>query len=205
MFESTAFEDFKNHIIEKHEEGRDYIVCPLARCRTPVRDLVSHFKAKHPTEKMPIGVQLKATVWRDPKKPRGKGKFKETVKKFKSGSIISNKMNGKVINYRSGYEREVCGYLELLPEVVAYDVETIKIPYWFQGKRYKYIPDFQIVMTNGGIEIWEVKPATQTTWPKNEAKWKAAEEYCRIRGWKFMVLTEVGMGKLKHKVRRLNG
>jgi hypothetical protein len=47
----TEFEEFKNHIIEKHEEGRDYVICPLERCKTPVRDIKMHFKVKHPSEK----------------------------------------------------------------------------------------------------------------------------------------------------------
>jgi hypothetical protein len=28
------------------------------------------------------------------------------------------------------------------------------------------------------------------TWGINTAKWKAAEEYCRDRGWKFQIFTE---------------
>ena len=33
--------------------------------------------------------------------------------------------------------------------------------------------------------IQEVK-----TWGVNEAKWKAAEEYCKDRKWEFKILTE---------------
>ena len=63
---------------------------------------------------------------------------------------------------------------------------------------------------NGKIEtvMIEVKPKAQTQEPKkqkkitkryinevftygvNQAKWKAAEEYCADRGWKFMIMTE---------------
>jgi hypothetical protein len=28
------------------------------------------------------------------------------------------------------------------------------------------------------------------TWGKNQSKWKAAEEYCKDRGWKFQIITE---------------
>jgi len=28
------------------------------------------------------------------------------------------------------------------------------------------------------------------TYAKNTAKWKAAEEYCRKKGWKFKILSE---------------
>ena len=32
------------------------------------------------------------------------------------------------------------------------------------------------------------------TWGINEAKWKAAEEYCKDRGWKFKIMTEKELG-----------
>jgi len=32
------------------------------------------------------------------------------------------------------------------------------------------------------------------TWGKNEAKWKAAENYAKDRGWRFMVFTEKHLG-----------
>ena len=28
------------------------------------------------------------------------------------------------------------------------------------------------------------------TWGINEAKWKAAESYCEIKGWKWQIITE---------------
>ena len=33
-----------------------------------------------------------------------------------------------------------------------------------------------------------------TNWGINEAKWKAAEEYCKDRKWKFSVITEDQLG-----------
>jgi hypothetical protein len=32
------------------------------------------------------------------------------------------------------------------------------------------------------------------TWGVNEAKWKAADAYCKDRGWKFVVVTEKDLG-----------
>jgi hypothetical protein len=32
------------------------------------------------------------------------------------------------------------------------------------------------------------------TWGKNEAKWKAAREYAKDRGWEFVILTEKELG-----------
>jgi hypothetical protein len=60
--------------------------------------------------------------------------------------------------------------------------------------------------------VWEVKPKKQAqppqprsrvtkqyinevvTWGINEAKWKAAQEFCKDRGWEFKVLTEDDLG-----------
>ena len=45
------YESYKSHILENHEEGREYVICPLTRCGCPVRCVRTHFKAKHPHEK----------------------------------------------------------------------------------------------------------------------------------------------------------
>lgn len=80
-------------------------------------------------------------------------------------------------------------------------------------KKRQYFPDFiaKIKNRNGTIDIWliEVKPHKETipprksnrkakktviyeerTWQVNTAKWKAAQNYCDRKGWKFKILTE---------------
>jgi hypothetical protein len=88
-----------------------------------------------------------------------------------------------------------------------------------KGKTSRYFPDFVIkkrIDENKYQKIMiEVKPKNQTTAPDpsrrnktptgrvlrrylreaatysiNEAKWKAAEKYCRERGWSFLIMTE---------------
>lgn len=194
--EFTEYDNFKSHIVEEHEESRDYVLCPLQRCGAPVRDVKSHFKAKHPYDKLPACKQMKSIIWRDVK---GK-KIKHKVH-FKEGTFDSTKMNGKQIHYRSGFERDVYQCLELLTEVVAYDAEKVEIPYWYAGERHIYRVDLQIAFTDTSIELWEVKPADQTSDPKNIAKWKAAKEYCLTRGWIFQVITEKELKKLQNKIR----
>jgi len=195
--EFTEFEAFKTHITEEHEEGRDYVLCPLQRCQAPVRCLKTHFKVKHPREKMPPVKQTKAIIWKD---MHGK-KLKHRRPNFIDGDFVSQKMNGKEIHYRSGYERQVYECLEQLPDIVAYDTETLEIPYYLKGERHNYIPDLQIIFADGHIELWEIKPASQTSSPKNTAKRAAAIEYCAIRGWKFQTITEKGIEMLKNRVR----
>ncbi len=82
--EYEEFPKFKEHVVDSHEEGTDYVRCPLGRCQAPVRDVKLHFKARHPSEKkLPKGTYpLKATIWRDIKK----GKIKKRKPNFITGS-----------------------------------------------------------------------------------------------------------------------
>ena len=116
--------------------------------------------------------------------------------------------------YRSGWEHEVMKWCDSNPNVKRWWSEEVAIPYRkpTDGKVHRYFPDFWIQIRNSqGIKegiLIEVKPKAQTNPPKkksritkrylrevytygiNEAKWKAATEYCKDRGWKFQILTE---------------
>ena len=132
----------------------------------------------------------------------------------------TNKYLGDPTNiwYRSLWERRVMVYLDENSSVVEWSNEEIVIPYLspVDNRAHRYFPDFFVRLRNkqGLIEstIIEVKPASQTkppkpqkkatrkyitevmTWGVNEAKWKAADEYCKDRGWKFVVVTEKDLG-----------
>ena len=73
--------------------------------------------------------------------------------------------------------------------------------------------DFLMVDTKDQVTLVEVKPFKQTKPPRktkkktqktflfetktfdtNSAKWQAAEEYCRVRRWKFLIITEKELG-----------
>lgn len=198
--EFEGYDEYKTHIVENHEEGREYVICPLVRCGAPVRDVRLHFKAKHPSEKeVPKVGQMKALVWKD-QSTRG-GKLKQRKPKFREGYLISSKNGGKEMHYRSGYECEVYECLECLPEIVKYDVEPFKVQYTFDGEVHEYNPDLSVLFDDGHVEIWEIKPANQTSLPRNTAKWSACQQHCETRGWNFMVLTEKGIGKLKMQAK----
>lgn len=132
----------------------------------------------------------------------------------------TNKYLGDPTNiwYRSLWERRVMVHLDGNPNVIEWSNEEIVIPYLspVDGKWHRYFPDFfvRIRNKNGLTEsmILEVKPKSQSVPPKvqskvtkryirevatygiNEAKWKAADEYCKDRKWKFMVITEDQLG-----------
>jgi len=122
------------------------------------------------------------------------------------------------IIYRSSWEARVMTWLDKEPSVVSWASEELVIPYISpaDGKRHRYFPDFLVKVRNkeGKLNtmLIEVKPKKQAmepvrksrvtkayiqevvTYSINQAKWKAAEEFCLDRGWEFKVLTEEHLG-----------
>ena len=118
------------------------------------------------------------------------------------------------IVYRSGWEKRVMQMLDENTTVLKWSSEEVIIPYIspIDNKRHRYFVDFYVEARapNGSIKkmLLEVKPAAQTQPPKspkrktkryisevmtygvNEAKWKAAKEYCLDKGWEFRIITE---------------
>jgi len=122
------------------------------------------------------------------------------------------------IVYRSSWELKLMTYLDSHNDIVTWGSEELFIPYRspIDNKIHRYFPDFIVTKINkeGKKEtaLIEVKPAAQTkppkkqekvtrkyitevtTWGINEAKWKAANEYCKDRGWSFHIFTERELG-----------
>jgi len=122
------------------------------------------------------------------------------------------------IIYRSSWECRVMNWLDKNPNIISWASEEVVIPYKspVDGKMHRYFPDF-VVKSRGKdgstkTMMIEVKPKKQTiepkvqrrvtkqyitevtTWGVNQAKWKAATEYCLDRGWQFMLMTEDHLG-----------
>ena len=126
------------------------------------------------------------------------------------------KYKGNVQNiiYRSSWELKFMKYCDSNANILEWGSEEIFIPYTspVDGKRHRYFPDFYIrVKTKTGVlkkYLVEVKPQYQTreptkkqkitkqyvseviTYSVNQAKWKAAEEFCKDHLWEFIILTE---------------
>jgi hypothetical protein len=146
-----------------------------------------------------------------------KGKFKPN-NPFKYSGDPTN------IIYRSSWELKVMMFLDSHPNVLKWGSEEIAIPYEspIDGRIHRYFPDFFVEQINkdGRKEklLIEVKPKHQTVAPNlgnkltpkgmiskkylnevmtygvNQAKWKAAIELCKDRGWKFQIITEDHLG-----------
>ena len=122
--------------------------------------------------------------------------------------------NASNIIYRSLWERKFMVYCDNNNKILEWGSEEIVLPYRspIDNKVHRYFPDFytKVKESNGKIKryIIEIKPKKQTVEPKmkkrktkgyiyevyeyarNQAKWKAAEEFCKDRMWEFKVLTE---------------
>lgn len=109
-------------------------------------------------------------------------------------------------------------YCDLNENILEWGSEEIVIPYRspLDSRVHRYFPDFYIKVRekNGSVQryIIEIKPKRQckepkvrkektkkyiyevTEYAKNQAKWKAAEDYCEDRKWQFKVLTEDDLG-----------
>lgn len=118
------------------------------------------------------------------------------------------------IIYRSGWELRVMRYLDSNPAIIEWRSEEIAIPYIspVDNRFHRYFPDFIVKAKrrDGSIVtmMLEVKPKAQTiepkpqtkrtkkyltevmTWGVNQAKWRAAQEYCLDQGWEFKLITE---------------
>jgi hypothetical protein len=140
-----------------------------------------------------------------------KGKYQPSFPKKYKGDPTN-------IIYRSLWERKFMVYCDLNEKVLEWGSEEMFV--WYRSpidsKPHRYFPDFYIKVqeSTGQIKKYliEIKQKTHTTPPpkqqrqtkeylyeayeyaKNQAKWKAAEEWCADRGYEFKVLTENELG-----------
>ena len=119
---------------------------------------------------------------------------------------------------RSSWERKFCMWADRKDNVVSWASEEINIPYISpkDNRVHKYYTDFLIKVkeSNNRIKTYvvEVKPKKQTMPPKkrsritksyiyecqtyavNQAKWKAASEFCKDNRIEFKIITEQELG-----------
>jgi hypothetical protein len=139
--------------------------------------------------------------------------------KFKPENPDKYKGDASNIVYRSGWEKRVMDWCDTNRNVIEWSSEEIVIPYRspVDNRVHRYFTDFYVVVLdakgNRQTMILEVKPKAQTqeptppkrktkryinevfTWGVNQAKWRAAEEFCKDRGWQFRLITETDLFK----------
>lgn len=118
----------------------------------------------------------------------------------------------KVI-WRSTWERKLMRKCDDNSKIIKWASEEIIIPYYnpVKKRKAKYYPDFYMELidkdNNRKKLLIEVKPLKETMppkykrrtknaliaealWSQNQAKWKAAREFCLDHGWEFQLMTE---------------
>ena len=141
--------------------------------------------------------------------------------RYQPNNPLKYKGNFRNIIYRSLWELKFMKYCDSNPNILEWGSEEFCLPYRspLDNKVHRYFPDFYIkVRENNGMVkkyVIEIKPKKQCIEPKpqkkktrtyiyevreyakNQAKWKAAEEYCLDRGYEFKILTEKELGIAK--------
>ena len=138
--------------------------------------------------------------------------------KYKVRAPYKYKGNPTKVVYRSSWELKFMNYCDTNINILEWGSEEVYM--WYRSpvdnRPHRYFPDFYIKVRekDGTIKkyIIEVKPQRQTKPParpkrqtkgylreafeyaKNQAKWKAANEWCLDRGFEFKILTEKELG-----------
>ena len=143
--------------------------------------------------------------------------------KRKYTPIYPEKYTGDPTNIimRSSWETKFALWCDKNPSVIKWNSEETIVPYVCptDNQWHRYFIDFKIQIRDksGNLKTYlvEIKPDKQTrppevpsrktkrflleaaTYMKNEAKWKAATNFAKDRGWEFIILTEHHLGMNK--------
>ena len=136
-----------------------------------------------------------------------------SLNKFAKGKFLlknpSKYVGNKEPTYRSSWEWSFMRFCDSNDSVQKWASEAIQIPYRdpLTGRQTIYVPDFFIQYVDKKnrmiVELIEIKPASQTLiervgknkfnqaqFVKNQAKWSAANLWCKQQGIKFRILNE---------------
>jgi hypothetical protein len=144
----------------------------------------------------------------------------ESIKsRYKPSYPKKYKGNPNNIICRSSWERKFCTWCDLNENILEWGSEEFSIKYFdpVKNKVRRYYPDFiiKVAEKTGSIKTYviEIKPKKQTmppnpnpkkktkswlnevyTWETNNAKWKAANEFCKDHLLEFKIITEDELG-----------
>lgn len=139
--------------------------------------------------------------------------------KFKTKNTSKYQGNPDEIYYRSSWELSVMLWCDSNPNITKWSSEELVIPYLCptDNRIHRYFVDFRITFNEKSTYLIELKPQKYTIPPqqkstnkrarkqyltevinyvKNQAKWKAADEFAKKQGATFQVWTEETLGQL---------
>ena len=138
------------------------------------------------------------------------------MSKFARGKFVMTSpkkyVGTKQPTYRSSWEWSFMRFCDTNESVVKWASEAISIPYRdpLTGRNTIYVPDFFIQYVDKlgkmHVELIEIKPASQqllervgknkynqAQYIKNQAKWAAAQIWCKQQGIRFRVINQNDM------------
>jgi len=138
------------------------------------------------------------------------------MSRFARGKFVPTRpakyVGNKSPTYRSSWEWAFMRFCDNNDNILKWASEAVQIPYRdpLTNRNTVYVPDFfiQYIDKDGRMltELIEVKPANQTLlekvgrnksnqmqYVKNQAKWQAAQAWCKSQGIKFRVLNETDL------------
>ncbi len=138
------------------------------------------------------------------------------MSKFARGKFVPTRPDKYVGNksptYRSSWGGAFMRFCDNNDNILKWASEAVQIPYRdpLTNRNTIYIPDFfiQYIDKDGKMltELIEVKPANQTLlekvgrsrnnqlqYVKNQAKWQAAQAWCKHQGIRFRILNETDL------------
>jgi hypothetical protein len=147
--------------------------------------------------------------------PKSNGSAKDKKSKGTFDEYNPKKYVGSYpIIYRSSWELKFMRTVEFNSNVKSWTSESVCVPYVLQekckktgkiiSKRHNYYPDFTVILHDGKKFLVEVKPKSQSPtanmdmekikrspvlW-KNFNKWLSAVAFCKLNGYRFIVVTE---------------
>lgn len=111
--------------------------------------------------------------------------------------------------FESTLERDYLLLLNFNNHVVSYDEQPVKISWKDSSNQEKsYTPDVLVNYHDASSTLVEIKYRSELLekWAELKPKFKAAIAYCRSRGWRFKIITEVEVRRSELKnIKFLNG
>jgi hypothetical protein len=108
--------------------------------------------------------------------------------------VITNKA-GRTVQFESFAERSLLLRLDRSPDVQDYASQPEQITFTdTAGMAHTYTPDFKVWHTDGRISLHEVTlTARLLANPKLQQRHAAADRICQLRGWQYIIHTEVSL------------
>ncbi len=121
--------------------------------------------------------------------------IRKVPKSFRNvtGIIASTKAIGEA-RFESTLERDLLTLLDFDSQVSSFEVQPIAIPWKdSSGKPHIYTPDIHATYVDQQNVIYEVKYRSELLdeWAALKPKFKGAIHFCRKRGWRYKIMTEL--------------